>query len=284
MLFKNNKKPKSLFRFKLKTSNNSSEMDIFEKINKAKLKNIFKIKNLSVSFKNKEVLKNINMDIKSNCVTALIGPSGCGKSTFIKTLNRMNDFEENFKHSGNVFYEGIDIFRIKNTHMLRKEVGMVFQKPAPFLTSIYNNVSYGPKIHGIKDKKEIDKIVKKSLNMSGLWDEVKDRLHENAMSLSGGQQQRLCIARAIALKPDIILMDEPTSALDPLATEIIEDLILKLKEKFTIIIVTHSMKQAAKISDYTAFFKNGKLIEFGKTKQIFSTPSNKLTEKYITRR
>ncbi|EOD01471.1 phosphate ABC transporter ATP-binding protein PstB [Caldisalinibacter kiritimatiensis] len=242
------------------------------------------IRNLDLFYGDFQALKNINMDIIEKKVTALIGPSGCGKSTFLKTLNRMNDLVENVKITGDVKLDGKDVYRNIDVIKLRKRVGMVFQKPNPFPMSIYDNVAYGPRTHGIKKKSKLDEIVEKSLRGSALWDEVKDRLKKNALGLSGGQQQRLCIARALAVEPEVLLMDEPTSALDPIATARIEDLVEELKDKYTIVIVTHSMQQAGRISDNTAFFLMGELIEFGETAKIFSNPENKKTEDYITGR
>lgn len=225
------------------------------------------------------------MDIYANKVTAFIGPSGCGKSTFLKTINRMNDLVDNVKIEGLVEVDGENIYNNKvDTTLLRKKVGMVFQQPNPFPMSIYNNVAYGPRLHGIKDKKELDKIVEKSLKDAALWDEVKDTLNKSALSLSGGQQQRLCIARALAVEPEIILMDEPTSALDPISTLKIEDLMEDLKKKYTVVIVTHNMQQATRISDYTAFFLVGEMVEYDKTKELFSSPKDSRTEDYITGR
>jgi len=242
------------------------------------------VKNLNLFYGKFQALKGINMDIKENKVTALIGPSGCGKSTFLKSINRMNDLIEGVKIEGEVKMNDYDIYGDIDVTKLRKRIGMVFQKPNPFPMSIYNNVAYGPKAHGIKKKSELDDIVEKSLKLAALWDEVENRLKENALSLSGGQQQRLCIARALAVNPEVLLMDEPTSALDPIATLKIEDLIQKLKKRYTIVIVTHSMQQAGRISDYTSFFLMGKLIEFGETAKVFSNPKSKKTEDYITGR
>ncbi|RKD34286.1 phosphate ABC transporter ATP-binding protein PstB [Thermohalobacter berrensis] len=243
------------------------------------------INNLNFYYGDFKALKDINMKIEENKVTALIGPSGCGKSTFLRTLNRMNDLIEGTRHEGEILYEGQDIYSPKvDVVELRKKIGMVFQKPNPFPKSIYENVAFGPKRHGIKNKAKLDEIVEKSLKGAALWDEVKDRLNTSAWALSGGQQQRLCIARALAMEPDVLLMDEPTSALDPVATLKIEELIDELKNNYTIIIVTHSMQQAGRISDNTAFFLMGELIEFGETKKIFSNPSDKRTEDYITGR
>lgn len=224
------------------------------------------------------------MDIEANQVTAFIGPSGCGKSTFLKCLNRMNDLVEGCRITGEITLDGVDINSKIDVNQLRKRVGMVFQKPNPFPMSVYDNIAFGPKTHGVKDKKELDKIVERALKGAALWDEVKDRLHKSALGLSGGQQQRLCIARALAVDPEVLLMDEPTSALDPISTSKIEDLVLELKKKYTIIIVTHNMQQAARISDMTAFFLLGDLIEYNKTDKLFSMPDNKKTEDYITGR
>ena len=242
------------------------------------------VRDLDLFYEEKQALKKINIDIKTNKVTALIGPSGCGKSTFLRTLNRMNDLIDNVKIEGVVEIDGEDIYKDNDVIKLRTKVGMVFQKPNLFPMSIYDNVAYGPRIHGIKDKKILDKIVEESLKGAAIWDEVKDRLKSPALGLSGGQQQRVCIARAIAMKPEVILMDEPTSALDPISTAKIEDLIFKLKKDYTIVIVTHNMQQAARISDETGFFLNGELIEYNNTKDIFTIPSDKRTEDYITGR
>ena len=242
------------------------------------------VSNLDLYYGEKQALKKINMDIKANKVTALIGPSGCGKSTFLRTLNRMNDLIDNVKIEGTVEVDGEDIYKNSDVINLRTKIGMVFQKPNLFPMSIYDNVAYGPRIHGIKDKKILNKIVEESLKSAAIWEEVKDRLKSSALGLSGGQQQRVCIARTIAMKPDVILMDEPTSALDPISTAKIEDLIFELKKDYTIIIVTHNMQQAARISDDTGFFLNGELIEFNNTKDIFTVPVDKRTEDYITGR
>ena len=242
------------------------------------------VSNLDLYYGEKEALKKINMDIKANKVTALIGPSGCGKSTFLRTLNRMNDLIDNVKIEGTVEVDGEDIYKNSDVINLRTKIGMVFQKPNLFPMSIYDNVAYGPRIHGIKDKKILNKIVEESLKSAAIWEEVKDRLKSSALGLSGGQQQRVCIARTIAMKPDVILMDEPTSALDPISTAKIEDLIFELKKDYTIIIVTHNMQQAARISDDTGFFLNGELIEYNNTKDIFTVPVDKRTEDYITGR
>jgi phosphate ABC transporter, ATP-binding protein len=246
--------------------------------------NKLSVRNLDLFYGDKQALKKINMDIESNKVTALIGPSGCGKSTFLRTLNRMNDLIENVKIKGVVKVDGEDIYKDNDVIKLRTKVGMVFQKPNLFPMSVYDNVAYGPRIHGIKDKKTLDKIVEESLKGAAIWDEVKDRLKSPALGLSGGQQQRICIARTIAMKPEVILMDEPTSALDPISTSKVEDLISELKKDYTIVIVTHNMQQAARISDYTGFFLNGELIECNNTKEIFTVPSDKRTEDYITGR
>ena len=242
------------------------------------------VKDLDLFYGDKQALKKINMDIKENKVTALIGPSGCGKSTFIRTLNRMNDLIEDVTIKGNISVDGEDIYTSDDVINLRTTVGMVFQKPNPFPMSIYDNVAYGPRTHGLRDKKQLDKIVEESLKGAAIWDEVKDRLKSSALGLSGGQQQRICIARAIAMRPEVILMDEPTSALDPISTLKVEELIEDLKKDYTIVIVTHNMQQAARISDETAFFLNGEVIEFSDTKTMFTTPVDKRTEDYITGR
>ena len=242
------------------------------------------IKNLDLFYGDNQALKNINIDIKENKVTALIGPSGCGKSTFLRTLNRMNDLIENVTIKGKIEVDGEDIYQTEDVIKLRTKVGMVFQKPNPFPMSIYDNIAYGPRIHGIRDKKTLDKIVEESLRGAAIWDEVKDRLKTSALGLSGGQQQRICIARAIAMKPEVILMDEPTSALDPISTSKVEELIEELKKDYTIVIVTHNMQQAARISDDTAFFLNGVLVEYSETKDMFTAPKDKRTEDYITGR
>jgi phosphate transport system ATP-binding protein len=242
-------------------------------------------KKVNVYYGENHVLKDVTMSIRENTVTAFIGPSGCGKSTFLRTLNRMNDYIEGFRKKGKIFIEEEDIYdRNVKVEELRRKVGMVFQKPNPFPKSIFENVAYGLKIHGHSDKKFIEERVQKSLVQSALWNEVKDILHKPALSLSGGQQQRLCIARTLAVKPSIILMDEPASALDPISTSKIEDLISELKEKYTIVIVTHNMQQAARVSDKTAFFYLGELVEFEKTSEIFTNPKNRQTENYITGR
>lgn len=248
------------------------------------LEAIIKTTGLNLFYGNNQALKNINIEIEKNKVTALIGPSGCGKSTFLRTLNRMNDLIEGVRISGDVLFEDRNIYRDYDVIDLRKKIGMVFQKPNPFPMSIYDNVAYGPRIHGIKNKRLLDEIVEKSLKGAALWDEVKDRLNKSGISLSGGQQQRLCIARTLAVEPDVILMDEPTSALDPISTSKVEDLIGKLKEKYTVVIVTHNMQQAGRISDSTAFFLNGEIVECGNTEELFYKPRDKRTEDYITGR
>lgn len=242
------------------------------------------VRNLVLFYGDNKALKNINIDIGANEVTALIGPSGCGKSTFLRTLNRMNDLIDNVKITGEIKLDGLDIYKNDDVIELRTKVGMVFQKPNPFPMSIYDNVAYGLRVHGIKDKKQLDKIVEESLKGAAIWEEVKDRLKSSALGLSGGQQQRVCIARTIALQPDVILMDEPTSALDPISTLKVEELIEEMKEKFTVVIVTHNMQQAARISDKTAFFLSGDLVEFEDTKTVFTNPKDQRTEDYITGR
>jgi len=243
------------------------------------------IEELNLWYGDNHVLKNIDMKIKKNKVTAIIGPSGCGKSTFIRCLNRMNDVIDSCRVKGKAFIDGKNIYEKDcDVVQLRKKIGMVFQKPNPFPKSIYENVAYGPRIHGINDMKRLNEIVERSLRAAALWEEVKDRLKDSAMSLSGGQQQRLCIARALAIEPEVILMDEPCSALDPIATAKIEDLIGELKMKYTVVIVTHNMQEAARVSDFTGYFYLGELIEFGNTKQIFENPKEELTENYITGR
>ncbi|WZL75017.1 phosphate ABC transporter ATP-binding protein PstB [Clostridiaceae bacterium 35-E11] len=244
-----------------------------------------KVKDLNLFYGNFQALSNINIDIIENKVTALIGPSGCGKSTFLRTLNRMNDLIDNVKIKGEIVLDGEDIYSDQcDLIQLRKNVGMVFQKPNPFPKTIYENVAYGPKIHGIKEKSKLDEIVEKSLRGAALWDEVKDRLDKPALGLSGGQQQRLCIARCLAVEPNVILMDEPTSALDPISTVKVENLLDELKKDYTIVIVTHNMQQAGRVSDYTSFFLNGEIIETDLTDNIFSMPRDKRTEDYITGR
>lgn len=244
----------------------------------------FNIENLNLYYGNFQALKSVNLNIPSNEITALIGPSGCGKSTFLKTLNRMNDMVEGCRIEGKVQLDGEDIYGNMDTNMLRKRVGMVFQKPNPFPMSVYDNITYGPKTHGIKNKAKLDDIVERSLTDAAIWDELKDRLKKSALGISGGQQQRLCIARALAVEPEVLLMDEPTSALDPISTSKIEDLLIELKNKYTIVIVTHNMQQATRISDKTAFFLLGEIIEFAKTEDMFSNPLDNRTEGYITGR
>ena len=246
---------------------------------------IIEVKNLNSFYGEKQVLKNININIIPKTVTALIGPSGCGKSTFIRSLNRINDLIPNFKIEGEILYKGKNIYdKDIDVYDLRRNIGMVFQKPNPFPKSIYENIAYGLRIYGINNKKIIDDVVETSLKKAALWDEVKNNLKQNALSLSGGQQQRLCIARCIAVKPEVLLFDEPCASLDPISTAKIEELIIELKKEYTIIIVTHNMQQAARISDYTGFFLMGELIEFGKTTEIFENPKDKRTEDYITGR
>lgn len=244
----------------------------------------FDVTGLDLFYDQTQALKDISMKINKNEITAFIGPSGCGKSTFLKTLNRMNDWVEGCRITGKVLFEGKDIFKEVDPLALRYRVGMVFQQPTPFPKSVFENVAYGPRIQGISNKKELEEIVEKSLRAAACWDEMKDRLHKSALGLSGGQQQRLCIARTLAANPSVILMDEPTSALDPISTQKIEDLALELKEKYTIVIVTHSMQQARRISDKTAFFLLGELIEYNNTVDMFTNPSNPKTEEYITGR
>ena len=240
-------------------------------------------RNLNLYYGENHALKDINMDIKKNAVTALIGPSGCGKSTFLKSLNRMNDLVENVKITGEVKLDNENIYGENvDTTLLRKKIGMVFQQPNPFPMSIYDNIAYGPRIHGIKNKSKLDEIVEESLRGAAIFDEVKDRLKKSALGLSGGQQQRLCIARALAVQPDVLLMDEPTSALDPISTLKVEELMEDLKKKYTVVVVTHNMQQATRVSDETAFFLVGEVVEFDKTETIFSNPRNKKTEDYIT--
>ena len=244
-----------------------------------------KVENLTLYYGENHALKDVSMDIQENAVTAFIGPSGCGKSTFLKTLNRMNDLVDGVRIDGKVLLDGEDIYEPGvDTTILRKKVGMVFQQPNPFPMSIYDNIAYGPRVHGIRDKKRLDQIVEESLRGAAIFDEVKDRLKKSAMGLSGGQQQRICIARALAVQPEVLLMDEPTSALDPISTAKIEELMEDLKKKYTVIVVTHNMQQATRVSDQTAFFLVGEMVEFGDTKQIFSYPQDKRTEDYITGR
>lgn len=245
----------------------------------------FIIKNMNLYYGDFHALKNININIKKNEITALIGPSGCGKSTLLKSLNRMNDLIEECRIEGDILLDGKDIYKDNiDVNVLRKRVGMVFQRPNPFPMSIYDNIAYGPRTHGIKSKSKLDEIVEKSLRQAAIWDEVKNKLKQNALRISGGQQQRICIARALAVEPEVLLMDEPTSALDPISTSKIEDLIQELKKDYTIVIVTHNMQQAARVSDKTAFLLSGELIEFGKTEDIFTVPKDKRTEDYITGR
>jgi phosphate transport system ATP-binding protein len=245
---------------------------------------IVRTNNLNLYYGSVQALKDISLDIEKNSVTSLIGPSGCGKSTFLRTINRMNDLIDTVKIDGEVFFEEKNIYKDYDVIDLRKRIGMVFQKANPFPMSIYDNIAYGPRIHGIKNKAQLDEIVEKSLIGGALWEEVKDRLKKSALGLSGGQQQRLCIARTLAVEPEVILMDEPTSALDPISTLKVEELMDELKKKYTVIIVTHNMQQAGRISDYTAFFLNGEVVESGKTENIFYKPMNKKTEDYITGR
>lgn len=253
---------------------------IGEKMNQSK----FTVKDLNLHYGDFQALNNINMEIKANEITAFIGPSGCGKSTFLRTLNRMNDLIEGVSIQGEILLDQENIYRDIEVIKLRSRVGMVFQKPNPFPMSIYDNIAYGPRMHGVRKKAHLDEIIENSLKQAAIWDEVKDRLHKSALGLSGGQQQRICIARALAVEPDVLLMDEPTSALDPISTLKIEDLATELKEHYTIIIVTHNMQQAARISDKTAFFLLGEMIEFDETEKVFRDPSNKKTEDYITGR
>ena len=249
------------------------------------MSDIITVRDLCLWYGNHQALKDISVGIPEKSITALIGPSGCGKSTFLKTLNRMNDLVPDVKITGQVKYKGIDIFEPStDVNELRRQIGMVFQKPNPFPMSIYDNIAYGPRTHGVKSRAKLDDIVERSLRGAAIWDEVKDRLKKNALGLSGGQQQRLCIARALAVEPEVLLMDEPTSALDPISTSKIEELALQLKEKYTSVIVTHNMQQAVRISDNTAFFLLGELVEFGSTETIFSQPADSRTEDYITGR
>ena len=242
------------------------------------------IKNLDLYYSEFKALKNINLNIQEKEITAFIGPSGCGKSTLLKSLNRMNDLVEGCRIEGEVLLDGENIYKDMDVNLLRKRVGMVFQKPNPFPMSIYDNIAYGPRTHGIRSKVKLDELVENSLRGAAIWDEVKDRLKKSALGLSGGQQQRICIARALAVQPEVLLMDEPTSALDPISTAKVEELALELKKDYTIVMVTHNMQQAARISDRTAFFLLGAIVEFGKTVQIFSMPKDKRTEDYITGR
>jgi len=242
------------------------------------------IRNIDLHYGNNHALKNIYMNIRSQEITAFIGPSGCGKTTLLRCINRMNDIIEECRITGELFVDGLDIYGDIDVNVMRKRIGMVFQKPNPFPMSIYDNIAYGPRTHGVRNKNQLDGIVEKSLKDAAIWEEVKDRLKKNALGLSGGQQQRLCIARALAVKPEIILMDEPTSALDPISTIKIEDLVLELKQRYTIVIVTHNMQQATRISDKTAFFLLGEVIEFDDTRNVFSMPKDKRTEDYVTGR
>jgi len=251
---------------------------------KVERNNKFSIQNVDLWYNDFQALKDINMDIPTNMITAFIGPSGCGKSTLIRSLNRMNDLIEGCKITGEIMLDGDSIYGNTDVNMLRKKVGMVFQKPNPFPMSIYDNIAYGPRTHGIKSKQKLDEIVEKSLQSAAIWNETKDRLKKSALSLSGGQQQRLCIARALSVEPEVLLMDEPTSALDPISTTKIEELVTELKETYTVVIVTHNMQQATRISDNTGFFLLGELIEYGDTEQIFSMPKDKRCEDYITGR
>lgn len=246
--------------------------------------NKFTVENLDLYYGDFKALKNINLNIAPNEITAFIGPSGCGKSTLLKSMNRMNDLVEGCKITGKMLLDNEDIYGDMDTNLLRKRVGMVFQKPNPFPMSIYDNIAYGPRTHGIRSRVRLDEIVEKSLRGAAIWDEVKDKLTKSALAMSGGQQQRLCIARALAVEPEVLLMDEPTSALDPISTSKIEDLAMELKKKYTIVMVTHNMQQAVRISDKTAFFLLGEVIEYDKTEKLFSMPSNKKTEDYITGR
>lgn len=249
------------------------------------MSSIITVNDLCLWYGSTQALKNVSISIEKNSITALIGPSGCGKSTFLKTLNRMNDLIQGVRITGEVKYDGKDIFAPgTDVNELRKNIGMVFQKPNPFPMSVYDNIAYGPRTHGIRSKAKLDDIVERSLRDAAIWDEVKDRLKKSALGLSGGQQQRLCIARALAVEPDVLLMDEPTSALDPISTSKIEDLAMDLKTKYTIVIVTHNMQQAVRISDYTAFFLLGDLVEYGSTEKMFEQPADKRTEDYITGR
>ena len=243
------------------------------------------VRDLNLYYGDNHALKNVNMNIRENAITAFIGPSGCGKTTFLKTLKRMNDLIDSVRIDGLVEIDGDNIYsKNMDVTVLRKRVGMVFQQPNPFPMSIYDNVAYGPRVHGIKDKKTLDRIVEKSLKDAAIWDEAKDRLKKSALGMSGGQQQRICIARALAVEPEVLLMDEPTSALDPISTSKIEDLMEELKKKYTVVVVTHNMQQAVRVSDYTAFFLHGEMVEFGETRQLFSYPKDKRTEDYITGR
>lgn len=248
------------------------------------MSDIIKVEGLNLWYNENHALKDINISIPQNKITALIGPSGCGKSTFLKTLNRMNDLVEDCRTEGLVTLDGVNIFKDIDVTVLRKRVGMVFQKPNPFPMSIFDNVAYGPRIHGIRSRIKLEEIVERALKQAAIWDECKDRLKKSALSMSGGQQQRLCIARALAVEPEVLLMDEPTSALDPISTSKIEDLIMELREKYTIIIVTHNMQQAVRVADKTAFFLLGEIVEYDDTEKMFSAPRDKRTEDYITGR
>ena len=245
---------------------------------------ILQVKDLDLWYGAHQALHSVSMDIPEKSITAFIGPSGCGKSTFLKTLNRMNDLVENCRITGDIMLDGRDIYKNCDVNLLRRRVGMVFQKPNPFPMSIYDNIAYGPRTHGIRNKAQLDEIVEKSLRGAAIWDEVKDRLNKSALGMSGGQQQRLCIARALAVEPEVLLMDEPTSALDPISTSKVEELATELKENYTIVMVTHNMQQAARISDKTAFFLLGELVEMGPTERVFATPVDKRTEDYISGR
>jgi phosphate transport system ATP-binding protein len=254
-------------------------------VNDLSNKNLFEIKDFSVLYGDTAAVKKVSLDIEANKITAMIGPSGCGKTTLLRCLNRMNDLIATCRTEGQALFHGIDIYhKVTDVIELRRRVGMVFQKPNPFQSSIYENVAYGPKVRGIKKKKQLNEIVENALTKAALWDEVKDKLHESGLSISGGQMQRLCIARSLAQEPEVLLFDEPTSALDPISTAKIEELIVNLKKNITIVIVTHNMQQAARISDYTAFMYIGELVEFGDTEKLFVRPKNKLTEDYITGR
>ena len=246
--------------------------------------NKYTLRNVDLWYRDFQALKNITMDIEANCITAFIGPSGCGKSTLIRTLNRMNDIIEGCKITGDILLDGEDVYGDIDITLLRKRVGMVFQKPNPFPMSVYDNIAFGPRAHGTKSKTDLDEVVEKSLRGAAMWDDVKDKLKTDALGLSGGEQQQLCIARALAISPDVLLMDEPTSALDPISTSKIEDLAVELKEKYTVIIVTHSMQQATRISDKTAFFLLGEMLEYGDTEKVFTVPRDKRCEDYITGR
>lgn len=248
------------------------------------MKEVITTRDMNLWYGTNHALKDINIGLPENQITALIGPSGCGKSTFLKSLNRMNDLVEGCRIEGKITLDGVDIYKDFDVNILRKKVGMVFQKPNPFPMSIYDNIAYGPRIHGIKSKVKLDEIVEKSLRQAAIWEECKDRMKKSALGMSGGQQQRLCIARALAVEPEILLMDEPTSALDPISTSKIEDLVIELRKKYTIIMVTHNMQQAARIADKTAFFLLGEVVEFDSTDKMFSNPADKRTEEYITGR